>query len=254
MRDELYLFTRGASTWTYTSSDTSVDYDSNTYEPATIGHGIVETKTELSKQNLEVKLGITNAMAVDIMTYNGDDPLMMTLFIKTTSGVMTGWKGRYASHRLSGGKIFLTVESVFTALRRPGLRARYQKNCRHALYGTECGVDQETHAVASTVSYDGGIVVTSPEAELETDGRYTGGMVKLSDGSLRWIIRHVGPILGLSRPFDTISAGDDIEVTIYPGCKHNTTDCLFPFENLENYGGFPWIPDINPMGGGLPVI
>ncbi|MCP3868314.1 MAG: hypothetical protein GY703_09520, partial [Gammaproteobacteria bacterium] len=39
-----------------------------------------------------------------------------------------------------------------------------------------------------------------------------------------------------------------LAITLYPGCAHNPTACA-AFGNLDNYGGFWWIPGKNPMGG-----
>ena len=35
----------------------------------------------------------------------------------------------------------------------------------------------------------------------------------------------------------------------YPGCDGTWNTCINKFNNWKNYGGQPWIPIKNPMGG-----
>jgi hypothetical protein len=82
------------------------------------------------------------------------------------------------------------------------------------------------------------------------DGVLIGGML-LYDGITRYISDHEGEDLLLIRAIQSLS--DDVDggpqtVIIYPGCKHNYTTCLTVFDNLDNFGGFPWIPGVNPFG------
>jgi hypothetical protein len=40
-----------------------------------------------------------------------------------------------------------------------------------------------------------------------------------------------------------------VPLTLYPGCDHLKATCLAKFDNLPNYGGFPYIPARNPLDG-----
>jgi len=40
-----------------------------------------------------------------------------------------------------------------------------------------------------------------------------------------------------------------LTVTLYPGCPRDRQTCNDRFNNLENYGGFDWIPSRNPFNG-----
>ena len=70
-----------------------------------------------------------------------------------------------------------------------------------------------------------------------------------------------GNVLSLSRPIETLAEVSDgygnnyggfygsSTVTLYPGCTKSRAVCKNKFDNLNNYGGFPWIPTKNPFGG-----
>lgn len=255
MRYELFKFVRGTTIWTYTSSDVAFVYDSETYLPEVIGHGERASRTEISKENLVINITLTSLLAQDLISYFGEEIMTLTLFVVSDSGVETAWKGRYVSQKPIKNQLKLIMESVFTSLRRPGLRARYQKTCRHALYGSQCKVVASDFALETDLTVISGITLTVPGASGENDGYYLGGMIQsLTDNSLRWVVNHVGETLTLVRQFrqlelDIIAGGGTTAVKIYPGCNHIRTTCLNKFNNLLNYGGFPWIPNKNPMGG-----
>lgn len=263
---ELYKFVRGNQEWTYTSGDTSINYNSDTYVPVPIGRGGIESKNELSKANLDIKIDIYDDLARLLLREINDEILSLTLFIQVGMSTNTAWKGRLSSIKPSATQLTMVFESVFTSLRRPGLRARYQKTCRHMLYGRGCTLNAEDFAVdgfATDVTANG-LQITVPEAAGEDDGYYIGGMIRAPDETLRMIIGHSGSVLTLIRPLDSLTAaivgtgygmgygegyGGTVAVKIYPGCDRLRSTCKNKFNNLLNYGGFPWIPSKNPMGG-----
>jgi len=252
MRKELFRFSRGSDIWTLTSSDTEVIYNTETYTPAVIGHGERASQTEISKENLTISIDIEHELARELLTYYGDEIMVLTLFIQLDATTEVGWKGRYVSQKPSGDKLLIIVESVFTSLRRPGIRKRYQKTCGHSLYGTYgCKLNSESFALESILLAFSGITVTVEDALLQEDGYYLGGMIRASsDNSLRWIVNHAGNVLTLVRPFEQLEDdGIGASVKIYPGCDHTRPTCISKFNNVLNYGGFPWIPNKNPMDG-----
>jgi len=38
-------------------------------------------------------------------------------------------------------------------------------------------------------------------------------------------------------------------VTLWPGCARTMNACLNKFNNLDNYGGLPFLPSKNPFSG-----
>jgi uncharacterized phage protein (TIGR02218 family) len=247
-RVELYKFVRDTDEWTLTSSDTAVDYLGDTYEPAVIGHDNRVQRQELAKTNLKIKIDIESDLAVSLLGYFGNDIMSVTLFLQDSSGTETIWKGRYVSQKINNSHFTIVTESLFTTLKRPGLRAQYQKTCRHALYFSGCNLDKDNFDVSGTLTAISGEAYSVTEASSQPDGYYSGGMIEdPTDGSLRWIVDHVGQVLTLARTFEALSVSDT--VNIYPGCDHIRTTCVDKFNNVLNYGGFPWIPSKNPMGG-----
>lgn len=259
-RSDLYRFVENGTgnIWTYTSSATKETYDAGdgieTYIPTALGRGNIEQKQELTKASLDIKLDITNDLAIKLMSAYTENILSLTIFTKRPSMTQVAWKGRLSGIQPGDGTITLVFESIFTSLKRAGLRARYQKSCRHALYGRGCNLDPADFATAAVVNAITGRVLTVPEADAQPDGYFLGGMLAAADGALSYIVNHVGSSLTLQRVSYAMQQQFAVEgagtaVTIYPGCDHNLSTCWNKFNNGLNYGGFKWIPQKNPMGG-----
>lgn len=245
---ELFAFSDGDTTWRYTSADRAVSAMTHTWASAPIGRGSIDETGEIHRAGLAVTLPITDAFARGFVSDQADRQVSVTMWSEAAADDWAvAWRGRVVGASISGEVVTLNCESVFTSMRRPGLRARFTKGCRHALYGRGCGLDPDDFDTAGTVSDVAGAVVTVTGANAQADGWWVGGMLKTADGTARMIIGHAGNVLTLSRPIPGLAAS--AAVLIYPGCDHARATCHAKFNNVANYGGFPWIPPVNPFGG-----
>lgn len=256
---ELYRFVEGATVWTVTSADTAEVYNAETYTPITLGRTEAEVKNELSRANIEVSVDLGNAMAKRWLKTVIDDVVTLTVFAKDGVDVAVVWKGRLAAVKADMLAITLVFESVFTSLRRPGLRLKYQKSCPHTLYGRGCNLDKAAWEVTGPVSSVSGTTVVMPIAATYANGHFTAGMIKSSDGVYRFITGHTGDTLTLIRALDQLSedfitfGAGGFSAQIYPGCNRTKEACKDKFNNILNMGGFPFIPNKNPFTGGSIV-
>jgi uncharacterized phage protein (TIGR02218 family) len=253
---ELYRFTEQDSSevWTYTSADVLITYNSEEYEPISISRSGTEIKNDLAKADLTITLPLDNEMGLRWMKDNGELLVGMVIFTRNKAGVINvTWKGRLASTIPGMDSIQLKFESIFTSMRRPGLRARYQKSCRYALYGRGCGLNPDSFDSTSSVTGVIGRTLTCEEALLQPNGYFTGGMLRSPEGVLSYIVDHVGKNITVQRLSNSlqnaITAGLPFSVTLYPGCDHSRDTCWDKFSNGLNYGGFDFIPSKNPTGG-----
>jgi hypothetical protein len=258
---ELYRVVHGTTVYTMTPVDTPQTYASGAggtdeiYYPVTLGRGGIQSKQQLSRENIELRLPLTHALSQDVLTKWIEVKTSLTIFSMRASGTEVIWKGRLASSRPDNAHARLIFESIFTSMRRPGLRARFQRSCRHPLYGRGCYVNPEDFAVAATISSINGRTLVVPAAAGQSNGYFSGGMLKAPDGTFSYIAEHAGSALTMNRVSSSISSvfTPGLAVTIYPGCPHDFVTCRDRFANDDNYGGFDYIPDRNPMGG-LPII
>jgi uncharacterized phage protein (TIGR02218 family) len=262
---ELYRFVEGPQVWTVTSADSDEVYNSETYSSITIGRDEIEQKNELSKANINVTVLLDNPMGRRWMNSILDTVVGLTLFSKDVDAGTTNviWKGRLVSVKPELAAIKLAFESIFTSMRRPGLRGKYQRSCPHVLYGRGCNLDKDDFAVSSVITAVSGATVTATAAALQPDGWYNGGMIQGPDGALRFVLAHVGSTLTLIRSLDSVTEGfansgygngyglfyGGLAVNIYPGCDRTKETCKNKFNNLDNNGSFPFMPLKNPMAG-----
>jgi len=252
----LYEFVQGAASWFYTSSPSEVIWNSQTWAPTSLSHSDVTQSNEMSKDNLSMKFPRTDSFASQFLGYAPDQ---VTSIIIRRGHINDGefvvyWRGRVVGSKAANNNIDIECESIFTSLRRPGLRARYQRTCRHALYTAGCNLNKNDFDSASSVMAVSGATVTAPAAAGAANGWWIGGILEYGV-SMRLITNHSGSLLTLSRPIEkltddfAISGAGVLMVSIYPGCDRSRETCTNKFANYLNFGGFPWIPTKHPLGG-----
>lgn len=260
---ELFLFAQDDKEWRFTNADRDITEGGELFASVPIGRDDFESSRDITKANLPVFLDRRNPLAQEFLAYVGDAITSVTVWKwdPDTNGFVVEWKGRVSTDTIEGNEVTLECESVFTSLRRPGLRARFQKTCRHALYDGGCKADREQFAVEAPWQEYNGSLLRVDAAAGYSSGWFSAGMVKAPDGTLRFILNHSGNLLSLSRPIETLAEVSDgygnnyggfygsSTVTLYPGCTKSRAVCKNKFGNLNNYGGFPWVPTKNPFGG-----
>jgi uncharacterized phage protein (TIGR02218 family) len=258
--DQVWRFTSRATDWTSAASEG----DTISWEAAAVAHGDVMQTSEIERGRLELTWPLSHSFARRFLAPLGNTPVTLTIFRgheQVLGETVAHWKGRVVGAEVEGVRILLNCESVFSTLRRAGVRAKYQRLCRHALYGRGCRLDIAFHWQTGTVTAVAGNALTIPEAAGQPDGWFRGGVLRFG-AQLGFVTGHVGTILTLSRPMPELAAaltapevepetGSPLPVAadIAPGCDLRAATCAAKFSNLANFGGFPEIPGRNPFGG-----
>lgn len=264
---QLFRFTYGESedqVLAYTSAleTQTVDHGGSVgvvnYEPVPVERDAIVSNGTLDRSALAISLDVGTDIAelfriyppssvVNLVIYEGhvDDPDGEFVVI---------WSGRIVSATREGSTLRLSGEPISTQLRRSGLRRHYQYGCPHALYGPQCGADKASATVTGTVaSISGNVVTLEPGWEGYFDrAKFLRGTLEWTPygGSLerRAIIKVDDDALTLSgAPLD-LAATDPVDVVL--GCNHRAFaedggDCEGLHDNIQNFGGQPWIPLTN---------
>jgi hypothetical protein len=77
-------------------------------------------------------------------------------------------------------------------------------------------------------------------------GGLAGGWLQTPEGARHMIVNDYGGGVELLYPV-AIEVGTEVQLTV--GCDHSTATCASRFGNLDNFGGFPFIPTKNPFSG-----
>lgn len=249
---ELYLFTRGVSYWAYTSADEAKTYSTYTFSPMAMERSNFEQTQEMSRSPITITIDKTCPFLFQYRTSPPTDVVQLKIFRyhESDSEVTVPWIGRVTNVKFKERTADIRCEPIYTSLKRPVLRRRYQTTCPHVLYGPQCGVGYTTYLLTTPLTYASGVTLKATSISAKPDGYYSGGYVEWETGGnieLRFITGHVGDTITLNLPFAGIAAGQ--QVNIYPGCDHMLTTCNSKFNNVLNYGGQPFYPKKNPFGG-----
>ena len=225
-----------------------------TYSPVPIERDNVTSNGTLDKSALKIGMDIGTDLAELFRIYPPSNVVTLTIYeghIDDPDGeFVVVWAGRIITAGRVGSELQISGEPVSTQMRRPGLRRHYQYGCPHQLYGTQCGADKAAATVSATVASISGATVTLDSG---WEGAFSGA--KFLRGMLEWtpagasterrtITRVTGDTLSLSGIPKDLSATDTVSVVL--GCNHQafapTGDCEALHDNVQNFGGQPWIP------------
>mgnify|MGYP000912059845 FL=1 len=248
---ELYEFARGGvQYWRFNNTDKDVVRSGLTYKTMQVERGKVQQTSDPDKNDLTLTFPRSLQFAVSMLRHSPEEVTTLTIYRGHIGGgddFITYWKGRILAVSADGNAITMSLESIFTSMQRYGLRARFEYGCRHSLYAAACGVSEADYKFIGAVSNLDGLSMEIYGANAQPNGWYTGGVFHWGGHGTRMIASHVGNQLVLNRPLPGLRNG--VTVNIYPGCDRRLGTCINKFNNVANFGGFPWIPSRNPFEG-----
>lgn len=252
---ELFEFTRPGSTFRYTSHDEDITVAGTLYTGIfPIERTKIEASSDPGRNPIKVKASSDLPFATQYVEAPPGDVINLT--IKTfhendvNGEVIVIWIGRVTNVSFQGEEATLRCEPIFTSLKRPALRRLYQTACPHLLYGPVCTANRLTFLVPSAITVTDPLTYTSAEIGAQADNYFSGGFITWDNSGVverRTILTHIGTSITINSPIPDISTGQSID--IYPGCDHTLATCVNKFNNVDNYGGFPFIPEKNPFSG-----
>lgn len=253
----------------YTNTERPLVFDGKTFDALAIERDSIKSKGREMGGQFNVKVPRTSGIAqlfqglpprrvVFLRVYEGDAPEA-----DTPEGWASGptpvldliWSGRVLEAQHKSDITVLSCDNLGAGMKRPGLNRFYQRECPHVLYGLRCQADE----AAATSTF------TSADAPEGRTIRLTGGWPELSDADrgnhIGGILRFTGPvgqetrrIVDVSANFVTVdspvggllSEGDALTVSL--GCPRTPEACVQLHNNIQNYGGMPYIPELDPHG------
>lgn len=250
---ELYQFQIGLSWLHFTSADADYEHDNRVYKAVALQRTAIEQTAELSKSNIRITAPRDFAVAELFRVSPPSEVILLTIrrIHRGDTEPSIAWRGRVLNAEWAGSLVTMSCESVFTSLKRPGLRRLYQKNCGHVVYGQACGISDASFRVDVTLSAVSGTTIISGTFGTFQDGYFSGGFIEWepTPGTIerRAIRDHIGTALTITHTVVGMPA--NAVVRAFPGCDHRFSTCKTKFGNGDNFGGQTHIPEINPFGG-----
>lgn len=129
----------------------------------------------------------------------------------------------------------------------------YSASCPFGLYSVDCSLNKDDFKNILNVS---NILIDTTRKIITTDDLlsfddkiFSSGFIQINDGEeIILATKHSSNTLYLLYPLQT-DLVDITEFRIFYGCNKNTDNCQNRFNNIDNYGGFPFVPSKNPTLG-----
>jgi uncharacterized phage protein (TIGR02218 family) len=250
MEIELYTFAGSSATFRLTPHEPEVVLDGDRYASLPIGRTELALGAEAAKSALDLTVPPECALVRHLLAsaITGESTAV-TLRVATVDGGITGtrWMGRVLGVEVADDSARIRCESAQVSLKRIGLRRLYSRACSHVLYSAACGATPIT-ASASVSSSTGRSVDLAGGVPAAVAGTLAGGWLETAAGARHMIVRESSAGVELLYPVP-LAPGEG--VTLAAGCDHTTATCAARFSNLDNFGGFPFIPSKNPFATGV---
>lgn len=255
---ELYEFYHGNVVYRYTSSESDVIVDTESYVSDPIRRSAIAISIEQPRNAIRLDVRRNHPVAELFRVAPPMEPvgLIVKRYHRGDSDIGVVWVGRVLNaswQKTSTAQ--LNCEPASISVNRNGLGRYYQVPCPYALFNpNDCKVDKSLYAHATTISVISGLTITVGSVGSVP---YPGGYVEWASPDSpdsppvyqrRLITGRSGLVLTLNRAFSPDVVVTDA-VTLYPGCDHKMSTCDVTFGNKLNYGGFMHMPKKNPFSG-----
>ena len=281
----LYYFRYGQSTGSYyawtdathpITAPGSIGGISVTYTPQPIMRKNISQSGTLDKATIEISiprdLPITDRFRVYPPSQVVSAVIRQGHLGETQGDYPACWVGRIVGFSFKGSTVILALEPFSTSMRRVGLRRNYQFSCPHVLFEPNTCRASKPHATTLVnVTSISGNVLTMPAAwwpNTISVLKYLNGTVEYTNTDGNFEIRMILQIInGKDLFLDGIPLGmiPGQQISAILGCNRlsgitdTNGDCTnlhvqagisSPVPNIINFGGQPWIPQVNPVGPG----
>ena len=247
----------------YTSADRDIVFDGATWTSVPIGRSDRARDTSEDSKNL-VTVTVPHDHPVAVLYMRTPPDQMVTLELlrgENLGNISQVLKATVTGVKWNGYEATIECESPMARANRTGLAARYQSQCRHALYGRGCRIDREDFKLTYTfiqIETTGRRIKATGSTGLPEDWA-VGGVIEIDD-QRRIVLGHQTTVesgvtfvfVDIQRPFGDIAPSATVHV--YAGCDHAVQTCRDKFSNLANFGGFTLLPKVNPFDRSLNLL
>ena len=254
---EMFLFQSTGTQFAYTTSPVPVTHNSILYTPATIDRPEPSLTAMYENKAFEITIPATDPLVnpryvrtipssretLTIYRKHLSDPEAIILF-----------SGEIKSVRFENHLAKISCHSVSELMDHAIPYRSFSSLCSHILYDRGCKINQFDFKTALTVQAVGPDYIDVTGTGLSALGAtyFRSGMVVHGSLERRMILDQI--VLGVDQArfrillaLPGVVAGSLVDG--YAGCDHTPTTCVAKFNNMTNFGGFPWVPGRNPFEG-----
>lgn len=250
---ECYEFIAQHKTWRYTSYHSQVTVAGEVYDPLPITRTAIEITSIIdSPATMDFNLPSDHEICRQFCYIIS--PKQMVVIVRRvhegddfSTDFKVEWTGRYAGGASSGKWGTLKTASILaTELNGFLSSVYYQKTCNHVLYDERCKAVRADFTETAIITKIQNQIITVDDMVYTDDDLIGGVMTNTRTSEVQGIISNDVNIMRIGYPFFDLLVGDTVELTL--GCDHQRLGhCKTRFNNVDNYGGFDFVPEINPF-------
>jgi len=255
---ELYEIVLGSSTFFFTSAEDEITVGANTFIPEPIARGQIGKGADQPSRNLLITMPSSNAFASQYVTIPPGQKATVNIFrlqrdeVPAFNTQLLLFKGVVQSVVFpnDGHSADVAIRSIETALNQNIPRFTFMSMCNHILYDEACGaLDTDFDFIDVATSISGDTITITGLGASGID--FVGGYCRPSGtNDFRMVVEQSGDVLTLLLPFAADPTGGQIQA--FAGCDHTLLgDCALVFDQVANYGGYPFVPSRNIFATGL---
>lgn len=269
---DLFTFTlSGGTVIRYTSADTAVTVNGNTYAAGpVITRGKTKLNVGISVDTLDLTISADASVTVNsvpmlqFIAAGGLDGARLALDRAFTSAPGVAWigtinlfSGRVSDTGISRYEAQLTINSDAELFNVMIPRNVYQPGCGNTLFDGTCGVSKAAYATAATATSASSVANTV----------FSTGLAQAADYfSLGWAVGVTGPNAGVGRTIKSFAGGVITTIqpwpsaitigntfTVYPGCTKalyvdpqctikDINGCWKFYSVITRFRGYPFVP------------
>jgi uncharacterized phage protein (TIGR02218 family) len=255
---EVFELTLNSVTYRYTNAEDTLTIGGEDFAPESISRSQLIFGTGASNRSVSITVPRSNGFAQQYYASIPGQPSTARIYryqrdeSPSFNTAVLLFDGLVDTVRASGNGALaeIMVQSEETALNRNVPRRTYMSQCNHLLYDGRCQANPSAHNVVGAVTSVSGNVITVTGASASGHD-FTGGYVTpVSVLDYRLIIAQSGDDLTLLLPFGTDVSGQNVQA--FAGCDHIIdSDCALVFDNVENFGGYAFVPNRNIFTNGI---
>lgn len=243
---EVYLFSLSTMTYAYTNFYRDKQYGGVVYKAAPISHGELAPTIETGKE-FDITVPRDNAVAALFYTVPPQEPIYVRIvrLQETNSSQADALLiGRVRSCEFEDAEATLKVIYGKGISDKKFPRITQQPYCMRVHYDQYCGINREQFKVEATLTKAEGRYLYAETFREYPTNHFAYGLAEWQ-GQLRTVIASSGDKIALRFPFVGYPTG---QMTVYPGCSKTPEACA-QWNNSDNFLGWPWIPEKNPVDG-----
>lgn len=267
---DFYEFNVAGTFFRFVGADTDLVKPPDTYTAAAIGRSPIKQSGPNVENEVEIQIGLAdpniNTFAREWATRAPEGRTSVQIFTRHlqdgTAEFKTIFLGSVVSARYDAAglnapvRARLQCKAIGDILAREGPRNTWGRTCEWQFGDSRCTVNLTTVTDRLPVtSISASLLdVTATGLSAQPDGNYVGGYATrvTKPFDFRWIMDHTGDVVTLNQPFNGLAIGE--EVDFVQGCRHTVADCRDRYNNIENHGGIPYTPRLNPFDHSLDSL